>query len=275
MSERPGGGDEGRDEPPGEPRGPLSFPDPGAGRESDRWAHRRDPDLEPSPPRPAGDVPPPARPRSSPYGWLFGIFVLLVLAYIGSNTIRNAGEVSRGPQPGQVLRPFAVPLALSTLDGDANVATAPGQGQRGARPACSLRGPDHFNICALGDRAPLVLALVAIGEESCARQLDTMERVRGEFPGVSFAAVTARTDRRRLRRQIRSRGWGFPIGYDRDGGVFAIYGVVDCPTLTFAYPGRIAMRTTLTPLDAAQLRRAVQRLVEASRRRGWTPPNPA
>jgi hypothetical protein len=53
--------------------------------------------------------------------------------------------------------------------------------------------------------------------------------------------------------------------------VFALYGVVDCPTLVFAYPGGTAMRTTFKPLDERQLAGALTRLVEGARRRGWKP----
>jgi hypothetical protein len=250
----------------GERSGPLSFePAP----EEDRWARRRDPDLGPSQPG-ADRIPPPRRPRN-PYGWLFGVIVAMVLVYIGLNTLRNARS-SHGVEPGQRLPPFAAPLALSRLGGDANVATGPGQGQRGRRPACQVRRPDVLNSCQLTAGAPAVLAFVASEEPQCATQLDRLQRAGARFRGVRLAAVAARTDRARLRELIRRRGWRFPIGYDHDGAVFARYFVVDCPTLTFAYPGGIAMRTTVKPLTDRQLSGVLARLVSGSRRRGWTPP---
>ena len=250
----------------GERSGPLSFePD----EEADRWAHRQDPDLEPAGGK-GGGIPPPPRPRN-PYGWLFGVIVAMVLVYIGLNTLRNAHS-AHGVEPGQRLPPFAAPLALSRLGGDANVATGPGQGQRGRRPACQVRGPGVLNSCQLTAGGPTVLAFVATEDPRCAAQLDGMERARGRFPAVRFAAVAARTDRPRLRALIRRRGWRFPIAYDHDGAVFARYVVVDCPTLTFAYPGGIAMRTTVKPLTEPQLTSLLGRLVTGSRRRGWTPP---
>ena len=256
----PGTGDDERS-------GPLSFePDE---EEADRWAHRQDPDLEPVGGK-GGGIPPPPRPRN-PYGWLFGVIVAMVLVYIGLNTLRNAHS-GHGVEPGQRLPPFAAPLALSRLGGDANVATGPGQGQRGRRPACQVRGPGVLNSCQLAAGAPAVLAFVATEAPRCAAQLDGMERARARFPAVRFAAVAARTDRPRLRALIRRRGWRFPIAYDHDGAVFARYVVVDCPTLTFAYPGGIAMRTTVKPLTEPQLSSLLGRLVAGSRRRGWTPP---
>ena len=251
--------------------GPLSFePDPAPAH----WVRRRDPDLEPAGAG-AGGEPSVPRPRGNPYSWLFGVVVVLLLSYIAINTLRNVGGANRGVTPGHRTPAFAAPLALSKLDGDVNVATRGREGPRGARAACDVRGPEVLNVCDLGASAPLVLAFVATEAGKCNDQLDAIERVRSRFAGVRFAAVAARTDRAALRKLIRKRGWGFPVGYDRDGAAFAIYGVVDCPTLTFAYPGRIVMRTTVRPLGDAQLAAVVRRLVAASERRGWKPPAPA
>jgi hypothetical protein len=244
MSERP---------PRSEDRGgPLSFPE-------DEPAPVREPAAGEEP----RTIPPPARPPIR-YGWLAGVIVAAVLVYIGLNTLRNAGSVSRGVDPGHRLPPFAMPLALSRLNADANVATGTGQGQRGRRPACSVRGPGILNVCQLESGAPLVLTFVATKAGSCAAQLDTIAGLRPRFPQVRFAAVAARTNRSTLRRQIRQRGWDFPIGFDRDGAVFARYGIVDCPTIVFAYPGGIAMRTTVKPLGRAELTGLLRRLIAGS-----------
>ena len=80
--------------------------------------------------------------------------------------------MSRGVDPGHRLPPFAMPLALGRLDADANVATRAGQGQRGRRAACDVRGPGILNICQLEAGAPVVLAFVATRAGSCAAQLD-------------------------------------------------------------------------------------------------------
>jgi hypothetical protein len=254
--------------------GPLSFDPDSPEEQARRWAARRDPDLEPAGAPRGDEPPPPARPGAS-YGWLLALVVALILVYIAINTLRNVGGVSIGVAPGHRMPPFAAPLALSALEGDANVATAAGQGQRGSRPACEVRGPAILNSCQLTDGAPAVLAFVATREPACADQLDRLERARTRFPGVRFAAVAAKTDRRALRAQIRRRDWRLPVGFDRDGAVFARYGIVDCPTLTFAYPGGVAMRTTHRPLSDSQLTATVTRLVDGSRRRGWKPPAPA
>ena len=259
---------------PDESGGPLSFEPESAEAQARRWAHRQDPDLEAGVGENTDATAPPPRPRS-PYGWLFALAVGLVLVYISVNTLRNVGSVPRGVAPGKPLPPFAAPLATGRLEGDANVATKRGQAQVGKRPACEVRGREIVNSCQLTEGSPAVLAFIHTGEPSCAAQLDTIERVRKRYGSVRFAAVTGGTDRSELRPVIRRRGWRFPIAYDRDGAVFTLYGVVDCPTLTFTYPGGIAMRTTLKPLDDRQLGAMLQRLVDGARQRGWKPPAPA
>lgn len=264
------------DPPPRPPRGPLSF-EAGEGEplspeeQERRWAHRRDPDLDAEPDQGAGHPPPPPRP-SNQYAWLVALIGgVLVLAFTLNNLV-NGDLGPPGIQPDKPIPPFATPLALSGLEGDANVAIADGQGRRGGRGACAVRGPDILNSCQLTEGAPAVLAFVATEDRACAAALDRLDRVARRFPQVRFAAVAARADRPGLRRLIRSRGWELPVGLDRDGAVFARYGVVDCPTLTFAYPGGVAMRTTLRPLGDRELVTTLTRLVAASERRGWKAP---
>jgi AhpC/TSA family len=239
--------------PPGKTDGPLSF---------------RDEDAPPSP-----KSPPPAKPPGiSRYGWWFGILVFLILVYIGFNTLQNAGEGTRGIEAGHPLPPFAAPLALSGLQGDANVATGQDQGPRGQRPACSVRGHEVLNSCQLVSGAPSVLAFLATRGGDCSKQLDLIERARPEFPGVRFAAVAIRGSRSDLRADIRRHGWGFPVAYDHDGAVANLYGISVCPTVTFAYPGGTAMRTSLGLLNAAKLNATLRELVQGSEQRGWKPP---
>lgn len=255
------------EDPPRDPeagdadRGPLSWED------FDELDAPRadDDDRAPGPVRPAG---------TSRYGWLVGVVVILILAYITLNTIRTDSSGSRGVPAGDPLPAFATPLALSDLDGDANVATHPGEGDRGSRPACEVRGPKILNSCQLAEQGPVVLAFAGTRGERCERQLDTMQRVSRlpEARGVRFAAVAIRGNRDALRGDIRKRGWTFPVGYDRDGLVANLYGVSVCPTITFAYPGGIAQHTTIGELDQAKLAARVRALAAGSQRHGWMPP---
>jgi hypothetical protein len=58
-----------------------------------------------------------------------------------------------------------------------------------------------------------------------------------------------------------------PVGYDRDGAVANLYDVAVCPTVTFAYPGGTALRTTLGLLDTPKLDATLRELVAGSERR--------
>jgi hypothetical protein len=243
--------------------GPLDFDPPEAG---DR------PPARPAPVRPTGPPPPARPPGASRYGWFLGVVAVLALAYVSLNTLRSRHLDVSGPPPGSVAPPFAVPLALSTLDGDANVARRAGSGSAGRRPACSVRGPRILNLCQLGERGPVVLAFFATRGASCTGPLDAMERLRGRYPGVGFAAVSVRGDRDGLRALIRRHGWRFPVGWDRDGALVNVYGVAVCPEVLLAYPGRVVRETALGKGVTAQLDRRVRALVAGSRRRGWRPP---
>jgi hypothetical protein len=244
-------------------RGPLSFHDDDDER---RAAQAR---LE------GHGVPPPEPRRRGRYGWVIGAIFVAWIVYISINTLRTDSPGSLGLEPGRPLPPFAAPLVLSDLEGDANIATKRGQGEFGRRPACTVREPRVLNSCQLAERGPVVLAFYfSRSGAACRQQLDTIERVRREFPGVGFAAVLVRGDRRDLRRLVRDRRWGFPVAHDRDGLVSNLYGVAGCPTTTLAYPGGTVMRSYLGKqlLSETSLRAAVARLVAGSRRRGWTPP---
>ena len=197
-------------------------------------------------------------------GWIAIVAGLAILAYISLNTLRTEGPGSRGIPAGRSLPPFAAPLVLSDLEGDANVATRRNHGNAaGARPACDVRDPRALNVCALVRRRPVVLAFLTPGAEHCVAELDAIERVAPRFPRVAFAAVAVSGDRDDLRKLVREHGWSFPVAQDRDGAVANLYGVAVCPTVVFAHPGGRVMRTALAGQVAtpAALTRAVRALL--------------
>jgi AhpC/TSA family len=247
-------------------RGPLDFDD-----EREPTGPPREPEPEP---KPEEEVPPPAAPaRTSRFGWVVGIIFVAWIVYITINTLRTDSPGSRGVPDGHPLPPFAMPLALSDLEGDSNIATRRNQGGAGKLPACSVRGPRILNSCQLAERGPVALAFYASrAGKACRTQLDVVERVRRDFPGVQFAAVAIRGNRGDLKSLIRESGLRYPVGYDHDGQVANLYRVAGCPTMTFAYPGGIVMHTYLGLLDEERLSGVVRRLVAGSERRGWKPP---
>jgi len=207
--------------------------------------------------------------RGRRYGPALALLAFAAIVLVSVNTLRTESRGARGLAAGTRLAPFAVPLALSGLDGDANVATGAGQGQAGRRPACAVRGRDVLNVCQLAERGPVVLAFLATRGGDCVAPLDALEGVRRRFGGVQVAAVAIRGDRAGLRRIVRARGWRFPVGYDRDGVLANRYAVAVCPQITYArWGGRVA-GTTFGAVGRAELDRRVAALVRASRAAGW------
>jgi hypothetical protein len=206
------------------------------------------------------------------YGRYVGLLALLILALITVNTIVTKPNGARGIEPGHRLAPFAVPLALGTLTGDANVATSPDQGTAGRVPACAVRGPQILNVCQLYERGPVVLVLF-VDAGSCPGILSDVQALSSSFPGVQFAGVAIKGNRGSLRRLVRSRGLSVPIGIDRDGILAGLYKVASCPQVTFAYPGGVVQSKSLLgrpPLST--LRARVSELVAAARAGGWKGP---
>jgi hypothetical protein len=195
-------------------------------------------------------------PGASRYGWFVGVVLLLVLAYITLNTATTDNRSSStGLKRGARMPPFAVPLALSALDGDANIATKPNQKSAGARPACQVRGPQILNVCQLYERGPVALAFVATRGASCETQLDRLQGLRNTFPTITVASVAIRGNRDDLRRDVRRHGWRFPVGYDRDGVLANLYGVAVCPQITLADRGGRVVKTLIGEQTTATLRR--------------------
>ncbi len=199
------------------------------------------------------------------YGWLVGALGVIALAYIAINTLSTTGPGATGLVAGDQMPAFAIPLGLSRLDGDANVATRSDQGAAGKRPACSVRGPQILNICELAEGHPVVLVfLFDRSGRVCQQQLDLIEKVRPSYPNVRFAAVSVKGNREELRRLIRDHHWGFAVGYDRDGQVANLYGVGVCPTVTFSKPGRLVSKTTVGLLGERELTAQIDALERAS-----------
>jgi hypothetical protein len=232
-----------------------------AGRERGSPAPRGSGDTEALPGSDSRDAKVPRPPGASRYGWFIGIVLVLVLALVTLNTATTDKRgSSTGLGRGDPMPPFATPLALSGLDGDANIAIRPNQKSAGARPACQVRGRDILNVCELYERGPVALAFFATRGAACERQLDRLEAVRGDVPGVRVAAVAIRGDRGDLRTDIRRHGWRFPVGYDRDGALANLYGVAVCPQITLGDRGGHVVKTLIGQQTTARLRRELRAL---------------
>ncbi|HEY7599974.1 MAG TPA: hypothetical protein VH741_08605, partial [Candidatus Limnocylindrales bacterium] len=76
------------------------------------------------------------------------MLAVALIAYISYNSLTTEGPGSRGVEPASELPSFAAPLAVSDLEGDADM-------------SCDERGEDILNVCDLSERGPVVLAFFA------------------------------------------------------------------------------------------------------------------
>jgi hypothetical protein len=211
----------------------------------------------------------PARPqRAAPrYGGYVGLLALVILALITINTIVTKPNGAKGLAPGERIPPFAVPLALGDMVGDADTARNADEGAAGRVPACRERGPQILNVCQLYEQGPLLLALF-VDSGSCPAVLSDMQALARSFPGVRLAGVAIKGSRGSVRKLIRERRLTFPVGLDSDGALAALYKVATCPQLTFAYPGgEVQSPAILTHPARATLRARLAALEAAARDR--------
>jgi hypothetical protein len=207
-------------------------------------------------------VKPPEVPRpGNKYAWLVGILMFMGLGVLlFAQTLPNAGESVQGPRVGQELPAFAAPAADSDLDGDANVCQeSPCPEGAGPRPACELDSEAVVTVCP--DRPqPLVLTFVVTRGTDCEPQVDRVERVRPQVPGVDFVTVVSGDTREETEGLAQQRGWDQPVAVDEDGSVVNLYGIGICPVTVFARGGRVRHKS-LGNLTEDQLRRRAERLV--------------
>jgi hypothetical protein len=235
-----------------------------------------------SPPAEDGDARPgggsraplgPAGVRPQRYGRYFALRGALIVVSTTINTVLTNPNGARGVEPGRRIPPFAVPLAIGTVRGDADVATHADAGSAGRTPACSERGVGILNICALYEAGPVVLALF-VDASSCPQVLDDMQALAPQFPGVGLAAVAIKGDRSSLRRLIAKRALtSVQVGFDKDGVLAGLYKLVSCPQVNLVLPGGLVQsHALLSRPSRATLRARVRALVDAATGRGWRAP---
>ncbi len=216
--------------------------------------------------RPEPDAPPrrpEVRRQGNRYAWVVGIVMLMGVGVLLLTTaIPNTGEGLRGVQRGEIVPDFAAPLATGDKEGDANVCQKAGEcnEQAGPVPACELRSEEIFNVCEARGR-PLVLTFVFDKGADCNPQVDRVERMKGEFPGVNFAVVYFTDEERaEVAAIVRRRKWTMPVAHTSDGAVVNLYGVGGCPTTVFAAKGGRVTESVLGPISEDGLRERVREL---------------
>ncbi len=239
--------------------GPLGFgPEPGEAEEERAAA----------PPRAPA---PRERVAGHRYAWLLGIAAILAVGALTIHSSRPDAPRATGVPAGEVLPPFAAALATSDIvcdddddPCDVNVAR---------RAACDVRGPTVLNVCELTEGGPLVLGLAASRGASCLDHADRLAALARRHRGLRVALVAIGGGLDELRTSVRTHGWSFPVGWDRDGILAAVYGVAACPYVTVArWHGRVqGTLVGAAALSGGELERLTGAAVAASRRAGWRP----
>jgi hypothetical protein len=195
------------------------------------------------------------------YAWLVGIVLLMGLGVLlFAETLPNQGKGLRGPEPGQRLPAFAAIEAGGDKDGDANVCQkAPCNKNAGRLPACDVRGSGIVTVCPT-ERGARVITFVVTRGTDCEPQVDRVERIMGDFPGVKFVTVVSGDSKDEARNLAKARRWRQPVAVDEDGSLVNLYGVGVCPITVFARNGRVR-DSDVGNLTEAQLRQKTRRLL--------------
>jgi len=212
--------------------------------------------------------PPPKRPQALPrgkrYAWLVAIVALMgVSVLLLTTAIPDTGQGVRSLKPGMVVPDFAAPTVTGDKEGDANICPRASECNErvGRVPACTLRSEGIFNVCEARER-PLVLTFVFDEGADCNPQVDRVERMKDEFPGVNFAVVYfTKEDRAEVAEIVRRRKWTMPVALTRDNAVVNLYGVGGCPTTVFGRRGGRVLEAVLGPISEDGLRERARRLL--------------
>jgi hypothetical protein len=195
------------------------------------------------------------------YAWVVGIVLFMGLGVLlFAQTLPNQGKGLRGPEPGQRLPAFAAIEASGDKDGDANVCQKkPCNKNAGKAPACEVTGSGIVTVCPR-EREALVMTFVVTRGTDCEPQVDRVERITRDFPGVRFVTVLSGDTKDEARNLARARRWSEPVAVDEDGSLVNLYGVGVCPITVFARDGTVR-DTKVGNLTEAELRRNARRLV--------------
>lgn len=210
------------------------------------------------------------------YSIIVGLFflVVVVIAFMNSGDQGGSTLGLDDQPPHWPLPEFAVPVATSDLEGDANIAQddcessqipCPADARR--TPACRVEDPRAIRVCDLFRNPSVISFWFTKGGGSCAEQQDVVsaayERYRGR---VSFLSLDVRDDRDTVRDLVSERDWQMPVGYDRDGAVASLYRVGGCPTVAYVFPGGTLQSASAGKLTTEELGARIDRLLGASRK---------
>lgn len=215
--------------------------------------------------------------RASGNRWWAAIVVLLLVVVAGSLlTLYNGRSGSPAVDPGEMLPPFAAPLATAPkLEHDAvNYAEHADEGEAGRVPACSVYDPSVVTSCALLDRGPLVLMMFGSGVDACVTAVDDLNRLRARYPDVQTLAVAIGGEHDKTATTVRNRRWTLPVAYDRDGGLSSRLGAPSCPFVLFVAADGTVRERLFGSASADELDQGMRDLAVEHRRGAPTTTSP-
>jgi len=181
--------------------------------------------------------------------------VVIVLALVNMLRTEDSGTVGIGDVGrGEPVPKFAVPVASSDLDGDANI---------DPKQACKVEGADVIRVCDYFDR-PLVMSFwFTKGGSQCIDQQDVFDDVTLDYKRrLGALSINVRDDRDDVRSLIEEHGWKVPAGYDRDGAVSNIYRVGGCPTFIYVRKGGVMKNASIGRTSAEELNAQIRSLLD-------------
>jgi hypothetical protein len=209
--------------------------------------------------------PEPVRRPDSPrptnkYAWAVGILMFMGLGVLlFAQTLPNRGSGLSGPEVGGPLPAFAAPEARGDKEGDANVCQKePCNENAGPVPACDVEGRGIVVVCP-EESGPRVMTFVVTRGTDCEPQVDRLERIAADYPGVEFVTVLSGDSKDEARNLARARRWSQPVAVDEDGSLVNLYGVGVCPVTVFARDG-VVRSSPVGNLTEGDLRQRVERL---------------
>ena len=180
--------------------------------------------------------------------------VVIVLALVNMLRTEDSGTVGIGDVGrGEPVPKFAVPVASSDLDGDANI---------DPKQACKVEGADVIRVCDYFDRPRVMSFWFTKGGSQCIDQQDVFDDVALDYKRrLGALSINVRDDRDDMRSLIEEHGWKVPAGYDRDGAVSNIYRVGGCPTFIYVRKGGVMKNATIGPASADELNAQIRSLL--------------
>ena len=216
------------------------------------------------------------------YAWVVGIVMLMGIAVLLLTTrCPTAARGSAGPQPGELLRPFAAPLGHGERRRRRRRQRLPGASRARRPPArcppASCAAELVLNVCELRER-PLVLTFIVTAAPTASRRSTASSGCATSSRSVQVRRGHQRQrPRARPRRSSSGAAGGSRWGWTATARCVNLYGIGVCPVTVFAPPGRHRGETELGNLTEDELRRQDRRgsecaVAELDLRDGWVAP---